>query len=312
MGQIMNHHALWQDRLYVITASATVVFFLVIGIISYVLQKKNPKWISVWASIKSWVITSPVLFFFAALPSPWPLIFIVAVAISGSKTFFRMTGMYHRSWFVWLTYLFIIAQGYSIYRGYDRFFNIMPMIFLACAAVIPILRNSYSHMIQYIALSLINFIIMGWGFMHLGRIVLWENGPLIALYLAILFEFCEATNYAITRSFGHTKPLNNLTTRFSLEGFFGSMLLTLLMAWGLRYMLPDRSEIYWLSAGLIVSIVGRLGGLTLSTIRRDLNIKDSGIFIIGRDDILSRIDKPMFAAPVFYFVYLIIEGTFKI
>jgi phosphatidate cytidylyltransferase len=188
----------------------------------------------------------------------------------------------------------------------------MPMIFLACTAVIPILRNAHTQMIQFIALSLINFIIMGWGFMHLGRIVLWEGGPLIALYLAILFEFCEATNYAITKTVGHTKPLTNLTTRFSLEGFFGSMLLTLILAWGIRHMLPIRTEIYWLSAGLIVSIVGRLGGLTLSVIRRDLNIKESGIFIIGRDDILSRIDKPMFAAPVFYFMYLIIQGTFKL
>ncbi|MCB0350535.1 MAG: phosphatidate cytidylyltransferase [Bdellovibrionales bacterium] len=308
----MSDHALWQNRLYVVTASATVLFFLIIGIVSYFLQKKNPKWIGIWASIKSWVITSPILFIFVALPSPWPLIFIVMIAISGAKTFFRMTGMYHRSWFVWLTYVFIIIQGYSIYMGHDRFFNIMPMIFLACTAVIPILRNSYTQMIQFIALSLINFIIVGWGFMHLGRIMLWDGGPLIVLYLGILFEFCEATNYAITRSFGHTKPINNISTKFSLEGFFGSMFLTILLAWGLRHMLPDRSEIYWLSAALIVSIIGRLGGLTLSVIRRDLNIKETGIFIIGRDDILSRIDKPMFAAPVFYFVYLIIQGIISI
>lgn len=308
----MTENALWRSEFYVQTVTGIVVFFFIVGGIVYFLQKKNPKWIAVWASIKSWVITCPFIFFFAALHAPWPLVFIVLIAIYGAKTFFRMTGMYHRSWFVWLSYVFIVLQGYFLYRGYDQFFNIMPMIFLAAATLIPITRNSYSQMIQYIALSLINFIIMGWGFMHMGRIVLWEGGPLIVLYLTILFEFCESANYGLTRMVGKHKPFNNISARFSLEGFFGALVLTLILAWGLRYMLPDRSEAYWVAAGLCVAIFGRLGGLTLSMIRRDLNIKETGIFIIGRDDILSRIDKPMFAAPVFYYVYLLLSGSISL
>ena len=308
----MSEQALWQNPYYVQTVTGLVLFFFIFGGIVFYLQSRNPKWIGVWASIKSWVITSPFIFFFAALPAPWPLVFIGLGATFGAKTFFRMTGMYHRSWFVWLTYGFILMQCYSIFRGYERFFNIMPMLFFGAAALIPILRNSYSHMIQYIALALINFIFMGWGFMHLGRIVMWDGGPLIFLYLAVLFEFCETANYALTRAFGKTKPLAEITTRFSVEGFFASMFLTLLLAWGLRHMLPDRSEPYWIMAGLTVSVVGRVGGLVLSVIRRDLNIKESGIFIIGRDDILSRIDKPIFAAPVFYFFYQILQGTLSL
>jgi phosphatidate cytidylyltransferase len=282
------------------------------GAIVYYMQSRDPKWISIWAGLKSWVITSPFALVFAALPTPWPLVFIVILAIVGSKTFFQMTGMYHRSWFVWATYFFILVQGYSIYRGYDRFFNIMPMIYFVAVALIPILRNSHAQMIQYIALSLMNFILMGWGFMHLGRIVLWQNGPLIALYITILYEFCETVNYIFTRLWGHHKPLQNITTRFSVEGFIGSLVLTLLLAWGIRHMMPLHTEPYWIMAGLAVAVAGRIGGLLLTVIRRDLGIKESGIFIIGRDDILARIDKPLFAAPVFYFAYLILDGTIRL
>ena len=308
----MTTAALWENQYYVRTATSIVIFFFIVGGFSYFMQRKNPKWIGVWASIKSWVFTSPIVFLSVAFPQPWPLVFVVAIAILGAKTFFRMTGMYHRSWFVWLTYLFILVQGYSIYRGFDRFYNVMPMFFLAVTTLIPIFRNSYTHMIQYIALSLINFIIVGWGFMHFGRIVLWEGGALIALYLYVLLEFCETSNYVINHAFGNTKPLANITSRFSIEGFVASIFLTTALAWVLRSMLPDRSEPYWLAAGLCVSVVGRLGGLALSIIRRDLNVKESGTFIIGRDDILSRIDKPMFAAPAFYFIFLFLQGAFKI
>ncbi len=308
----MSEVALWHNHQYVSIVTSLVAFFLVVGALVYFMQMRDPKWIGVWAALKSWVITSPFAVFFAALPMPWPLAFTVLIAIVGAKTFFQMTGMYHRSWFVWATYFFIIVQGYSIYRAYDRFFNIMPMVYFVAVGLIPILRNSTAQMIQYIALSLMNFILFGWGFMHIGRIVLWSGGPLIILYIVILCEFCESTNYVLTRLIGRHKPLQNITTRFSLEGFAGSLILTLLLAWGIRHMMPLYTERYWIMAGLAVAVAGRIGGLLLSVIRRDLGIKESGIFIIGRDDILARIDKPLFAAPVFYFAYLILDGTIRI
>ncbi len=308
----MSEVALWHNHTYVSIVSSVVAFFLISGGFVYYMQNRDARWMAVWAAMKSWVITSPIAFFFAALPTPWPLVFTVLLAILGAKTFFQMTGMYHRSWFVWATYFFIIVQGYSIFRGYDRFFNVMPMFYFVAIALIPILRNSTSQMIQYIALSLMNFILFGWGFMHIGRIVMWSGGPLAVLYITILCELCETSNYTITRLFGRHKPLQNITTRFSLEGFVGALILTVLTAWGIRTMLPLHTEPYWIAAGLSVAVFGRFGGLLLTVIRRDLGIKESGTFIIGRDDILARIDKPLFAAPFFYFAYLILDGTIRL
>lgn len=308
----MNDIALWHNPTYVSTVTSVVAFFVIVGAVVYYMQTRNPKWIGVWAAIKSWVITSPVIFFFAALPAPWPLVFVVLVAISGAKTFYQMTGMYHRTMFVWITYIFLILQGYLVFRGHSGLYNLMPMLFFFGIVLIPILRNSATHMIQYIALALMNFMLLGWGFLHLARILLWAGGPLIVLHLAILFEFCESCNYAITRAIGKHKPLQAITTRFSVEGFLLSLALTVLLAWGLRFMLPHHSQPYWLLSGLSVAIFGRIGGLLLTVIRRDLGIKESGIFIIGRDDILSRLDKAMFAAPVFYFGYWLMSTVWLV
>jgi phosphatidate cytidylyltransferase len=305
----MTEIALWKNPLYLQTVVAVLLFFIVVGAIVFFLQSRDSKWIAVWASIKSWLFTSPLVFVFAALPSPWPLIFVTLVAVTGAKTFFQMTGMYNRSWFVWLTYLFIFAQSYLVYIGNESNFDLLPLAFFAAAAMIPIVRNSATQMIQYVGLSTINMILIGWGFLHLARIVMWPSGPLIALYLTILFEFSEASNFVFTRSFGKLKPFENITTRFSVEGFVLSIGLTLGVAWMLRHMLPHTEDHYWIAAGLIASVFGRIGGLILSFIRKDLGIKESGIFIIGRDDILSRVDKAVAAAPVFYFVYLYLQSS---
>lgn len=299
---------LWDNHIYVRTASAVLLFLFSVATLIFLMQRKNPKWKSAWASIKSWIVVAPILFFAAGLAMPWPFLLLTMACIYGAKTFFRMTGMYHRSWFVWSTYTFIAGQAYLVYYGYDRFFNMTPMIFLMAITLIPVLRNSSKHMIQYSALSLMSFIFFGWGLLHLGRIITWEGGLLVALHLAILSEFSESMLHIGNRTFGRTRPLTNLTARFSIEGYIFSILLTLLLAWGLRSLLPDRSEPYWLATGVAICVLGRLGSLTLSFIRRDLGIKESGLFIVGRDDLLARLDRLMFVSPAIYYAFLYFNG----
>ena len=75
-------------------------------------------------------------------------------------------------------------------------------------------------------------------------------------------------------------------------------------------MLPVRTEPYWIASAIIITFFGRCGDLILSVFRRDLGIKDSGVFIIGREDILARVDKFIFAAPIFYYTFQILEKIY--
>ena len=81
-----------------------------------------------------------------------------------------------------------------------------------------------------------------------------------------------------------------------------SFALTIALAWALRHLLPVRTEVFWISAGLVAALGGSLGDLVLSVIRRDLGIKDAGPFIIGRGDLLTIMDRMIFVAPIFYYV----------
>ena len=183
------------------------------------------------------------------------------------------------------------------------------MVLAGAIFLIPMLRNSYSQMIQYIALSLLAFIFFGWSFMHLGRLLYLPGGVYLMMYIYILTEFSESVSLATTRIRGDHKLFQKISQRFSIEGVIVSLFLTLILAWGLRHMLPDRTEPFWMAAGLIATLSGRFGDLAVAVIRRDLDIKDSGVFIIGRDDILARIDKLIFVGPIFYYALLFLQGT---
>jgi phosphatidate cytidylyltransferase len=75
----------------------------------------------------------------------------------------------------------------------------------------------------------------------------------------------------------------------------------------MRHLLPDRSERFWVAAGLVAAIFGRMGDLIINVIRRDLGIKNTGIFIIGRDGVLTRVDKLIFVGPMFFYLYIFLQ-----
>lgn len=301
-------YGLWNDPLYVQTAAIVLGILLALIPVLFLLKRRGPPYTSAWHSLMSWLLVAPVFFAIFALPAPWPLIFITWTGILCAKTFFQMVGMYHRSWFVVTTYVAIIIMGWLVHSGYvEEYYNIAPMIYLFCIALIPLLRNSATSMIQYLALSLMAFIFWGWSYMHMGRLLLVEGGTLMVIYLYLLTEVSENVSWASSKTFGRIKPFSRISSKVTLEGFLLSLVVTMVLAWGLRHLLPDRSEKFWMAAGLVAAVFGRFGDLILSVIRRDLGIKSTGVFIIGRDDVLTRLEKMIFVGPMFYYIYIYLQ-----
>lgn len=303
----MSETAIWTDPDFRQIALLIAGGLLGLAVLLFLGRNKFSASMAGWASIKSWLFVAPIILFFLGAPEPWPLVFLVIAGILSAKVFFQMVGIYHRSWFVWMTYFYIIGLGYLVYRDELELYNLSPMIFLGTIALIPLIRNSATHMIQYIALALLSFIFWGWSLMHLGLLMTLDKGTYIVLYLYILTEVSDNISLSASRIFGKVKPFDKISHRVTLEGIILSVLVSLLLAWGLRHLLPDRSERFWIAAGLIAAVVGRIGGLLLSVIRRDLGIKNTGVFIIGRDDILSRTDKLIFVGPIYYYLYLYLQ-----
>ena len=53
--------------------------------------------------------------------------------------------------------------------------------------------------------------------------------------------------------------------------------------------------------GLGLGILGQLGDLSESLLKRDCEVKDSGNLFPGMGGVLDEIDSLLFTAPVFYF-----------
>lgn len=297
----------WHDPVYRQTALIVLSAIFLSGAIVYFFREKNPYFVSAWASIKSWLFATPLLFLLFGLPSPAPLVVLTLAAIYGAKAFFQILGMYHRSYFVLICYAGILGLAFCSYFGRVDIYNELPVIVLGACCLVPLARNSYSQMIQYISLTLLGFIFLGWSFMHLALLLGLPSGLFQILYLVTLTEFCDNTSLATSYYLRGPKICSNIDPKRTYASTLASMFLTLLLAALMRSLLPDNSEKYWLVAGLVASIGGLLGDLMMTAVRKDAGVKDMGPFILGRGDFLQRMDRLIFVAPIYYYVMLLME-----
>lgn len=294
----------WSSPVYRQTVVIVLIALFIGAAINFVFRKKSQYSMVTWASIRSWLMLAPLMFLFMGFPSPIPTIFLTLGAIYGAKVYFQLLGMYHQAPFVYICYAGIIGLGFSSHFDNLMAYNEMPMAVLGLSCLIPLFKRDYKDMIQYISLTLLGFIFLGWSFMHLALILNFEHGLYQVMYLVILTEFCDTTNLAISRYFKGPKIISEINTKRSWSSTSVAIIITILLAYGMRYLLPNSSEKYWLASGLIASFGGVIGDMVMNVVRRDAGVKIVSGFIIGRGDFLNRMDRLIFVAPIYYFVML--------
>ncbi len=299
---ILHQCLLITDPIYRQTALTVLAIIFGSGLIVYFFRTKNFYFKGAWASIKSWLIAAPLMFLVFSFPSPFPLIVLTLMSVYGAKAFFQIMGMYHRNYFVIICYLGIYGLGVCTFYDSVTLYNQMPIIVLGISCLVPLFRDNYKRMIQYISITLLAFIFLGWSFMHLGLILNLPKGLYQIMYLVVLTEFCDNTNLAIARYFKSFRLFRRIDPKRTLGSTVVSVILTLALAGFMRWLLPDQSDKYWYTAGLVASLGGLLGDLVMTVVRRDAGVKIVGAFIIGRGDFLQRIDRLIFVAPIYYYV----------
>ena len=111
--------------------------------------------------------------------------------------------------------------------------------------------------------------------------------------------------YYTGRAFGRTPLAPSISPKKTREGFAGGVVGAMIGAMGAQYLLfPFLTVFDALALGLIAGIVGQLGDLVESAMKRSADVKDSGALLPGHGGVLDRFDSLIVATPVYY-VYLI-------
>ena len=115
--------------------------------------------------------------------------------------------------------------------------------------------------------------------------------------------------YFIGKAFGKTKLCPNISPNKTIEGAVGGVLAGLAAGAGFAFLfLPSINWLFVLVSSVLLSLVGIVGDLTESIIKRGTGTKDSGNCLAGHGGILDRVDSLLFVGPVLYYL-LVFTGA---
>jgi phosphatidate cytidylyltransferase len=136
------------------------------------------------------------------------------------------------------------------------------------------------------------------------------------LYLLLLTEFNDIAQAIWGRALGKHTVIREVSPSKSWEGLVGAVVCTTILAVLLAPVLtplastPQLLDVevdvpFYLSpwaalAGLLIGIGGFFGDITMSAVKRDIGVKDSGTMLPGQGGVLDRIDSLTFTAPLFF------------
>jgi phosphatidate cytidylyltransferase len=121
----------------------------------------------------------------------------------------------------------------------------------------------------------------------------------LLLFFVLIVQLSDVLQYVWGKLFGRRKIAPVLSPSKTWEGFVGGVLSASAVGAGLWWATPFGP---WQAAGLslAITLMGFLGGLVMSAIKRDRGVKDYGNLIEGHGGVMDRIDSICFAAPVFF------------
>lgn len=128
----------------------------------------------------------------------------------------------------------------------------------------------------------------------------WDGSNVTLLvFFVLIAQLSLALERGWGRLAGHHVIAEKINASRTWEGILGSMVTTGLIAAAFSWATP----FYPWEAGVmgaVVTIMAGAGSLTMSAIKRDRGVHDTGTLVQGHAGVLDQIDSICFAAPIFY------------
>ncbi len=160
--------------------------------------------------------------------------------------------------------------------------------------------NARDHLVS-MALTLFSLFYIGWFFSFFVKIKSLENGANLVAFLVIVTKSADIGAYLVGSRFGKNELIPRISPKKTKEGTVGGIVISLLLAVTLGDKFTSFSFMHLFVVGFMLAVLGQVGDLAESLIKRDCNVKDSGTYLSSIGGVLDLIDSLLFTAPVFYF-----------
>jgi len=246
----------------------------------------------------------------AARPGIWLLPVLLAFTLLATSEILHLAragGLHPIGWPVYYGNLLLVLCQWLPLNG-----NWLTIWWLAAGLATGVFLIFFGEMTRYekpggvmanIAASVFSLVYVG---VMLGFAVQlrfdWGVGAMATWILSV--KMGDTGAYTVGRLFGRHKLCPVLSPGKTIEGAAGALLFASLGAWiGFRWFASDPPTTAlgpwsWLVFGLLMGVLGMIGDLAESLLKRDVGCKDSSAWMPGFGGILDMLDSLLLTAPV--------------
>ena len=261
----------------------------------------------------------------ARVKSWWVLVAIFAIAISFRRgiaiAFFALlsflalkeylslipTRRADRRVLFW-AYLCVPLQYWWVWKQwYHMFLIFIPVWAFLFIAMRMVLRGETKDFLRAAGTIHWGLMTMVFGLSHLAYLLVLPDGSnvpahgaALLLFVVLLTELNDVLQYVWGRTLGKHKVIESVSPKKTVEGLVGGALSTTAVTVAIAPLLTPLTFTDSIAVGLMIGFGGFVGDVTISAVKRDIGVKDSGALIPGHGGILDRIDSLLFTAPLFF------------
>lgn len=253
---------------------------------------------------KGWLFIVPLLVVPILLGAFWTIAGIGLLSLFSYREYARATGFVREKWVSFLVVVGIALVFLSaLDHWYGLFMALGPLVVTLIIAF-AVLQDRPAGYIQRVALGIFGYLLFGVCLAHLAYLGNDARYRVLILFVLITVELNDIFAFCCGKTFGRRKLCPNTSPNKTLGGSLGALVLTTLLVVGFGgyvfagTVLANVPRLMGL--GVLLSAAGQFGDLTLSSIKRDIGIKDMAATIPGHGGLLDRFDSILLAAPVFF------------
>ena len=260
-----------------------------------------------WDRYRSWIWLVLLILIPILAGAFWTILAVATLSFLCYREYARITGLFRERTISLIVVIGILFLTFAELDNWYRLFVALFPLTVALIAIGGLIADQPKGYIQRVGLGVLGFALFGSGLGNLGYMANdWNYRPILLLILCSV-ELNDIFAYICGHLFGHRKFVPNTSPNKTVGGALGALgLTTPLVAITAHFIWTDTaldSSIRLIGLGIIISVVGQFGDLMLSSIKRDLALKDTAKLIPGHGGLLDRFDSLILVSPaVFHYV----------
>lgn len=155
---------------------------------------------------------------------------------------------------------------------------------------------SRNHLdIYHLSFLYFGVVYIGFGFTVMMQTIWLENGFALSLLVVLVTWANDTGAYFIGRKWGNQKLCPQISPKKTVEGSLAGIVFGFVCALIIGLFHPNIGSLPFVAfLGILIAVVGQIGDLVESAIKRTTGVKDSGNLLPGHGGILDRFDSMIF------------------